>query len=351
MSMILSAQTVFPKNKYTQGQIADLLMTLWPDHAKVTGRLHENTLVKSRHLALELEKYPSLTDFGMRNDLWIEHALPLAEQAATSVFESSGICAKDVDLIISTSITGIAVSSLEAKLMNRLDFRPNTKRLPVFGLGCLGGAASIARAHDYLKGHRNEVVLVLATELCSLTFQLDDHSMANIVATGLFADGASAVVMVGEDHPLAAKAKMRVKSSQSFFYPNTERTMGWDITGNGFKIVLAGDVPGIVEKHIPDGVAAFLDQQGKRLEQIDEIIAHPGGPKVLQALAKALGRDDKDLKHSWDSLAENGNMSSVSVLDILARTLATPTNKTKNGLLMAMGPAFCSEVVLTERIP
>jgi alkylresorcinol/alkylpyrone synthase len=207
----------------------------------------------------------------------------------------------------------------------------------------------VARAHDYLLAHKNQAVLLLATELCSLTFQLNDSSVANLIGTGLFSDGAAAVVLVGDDHPLAKTGKLKVKDTMSVFYPNTERTMGWDITGEGFKLVLSGDVPAIVQEHVPAGVREFLDHNHLNLNEVDEIIAHPGGPKVLEALAFALDRDGSWFDHSWLSLAENGNMSSVSVLDILSRTLETPADNKKHGLLMAMGPAFCSEMVLTER--
>lgn len=349
MSYILSASTVFPKYKYTQGQTMDLLATIWPEQARVIQKIHKNTMVETRHLALPLERYLELTDFGMRNNLWIENALPLAESAAKSGLAQAQLGAEDIDMIVSTSITGIAVPSLEARLMNRMPFKTTATRMPVFGLGCLGGAATIARAHDYLKGHPRAAVLVLATELCSLTFQFDDVSMANLVATGLFADGAAAVVLVGEEHPKAKDGKLRIIDTMSVFYPNTEITMGWDITGNGFKIVLAGDVPSIVNDNVPGGTGEFLSRNNMDLDQVAEVIAHPGGPKVLKALAQALERNDQDFSHSWNSLAENGNMSSVSVLDILARTLNVAMNAGDKGLLMAMGPAFCSEMVLTER--
>ena len=351
MSTILSAKTVFPEYKYTQGQIIDYLSSLWPDVARAAERFHRNTQVETRHLAVPLEDYAKLGDFGNRNNLWIEKALPLAQMAASIALDAAGMDASEISAIFSTSITGIAVPSVEARLMNRMNFKANTKRIPIFGLGCLGGAAGIARAHDYLRAYPDQAVLLLATELCSLTFQLDDHSVANLVATGLFADGGAAVVLVGDKHPKAGYGKLQVLDSMSEFYPDSERTMGWDITGNGFKIVLAGDVPKVVQDNVPNGVKSFLDNNKLALSDIGEVIAHPGGPKVLDALASALERDRTWFEHSWQSLAENGNMSSVSVLDILARTIATPIEKSKYGLLMAMGPAFCSEMVLTKRIP
>lgn len=351
MSAILSANTVMPENSYSQNEISEVLNGIWGEHGRAARKFHENSKVESRKLVLKLEEYKSLSDFGSRNDLWIKHALPLALDAVTSALIESSMHAKDIDLIISTSITGIAVPSVEARLMNLLNFRNDTKRMPLFGLGCLGGAASIARAHDYLCAYPTHAVLITATELCSLTFQLDDQSIANMVATGLFADGSAAVVMVGKEHPKFQNAKMHVLDSMSAFYPETERIMGWDINQNGFKIVLSGDVPSLVHDKVPGGVKEFLDRHQYHLSDLGEVIAHPGGPKVLDALTKALNVDKSWLNHSWESLAQNGNMSSVSVLDILARTLKTSIDEEKLGILMAMGPAFCSEMVLTKRNP
>lgn len=351
MSAILSANTVMPANVYSQYEISEVLSDVWGEHAKAAKRFHDHSKVETRNLALKLEQYKSLGDFGSRNDLWIKHAVPLATKAVTNALAQRTLQAKDIDLIISTSITGIAVPSLEARLMNLMNFKDDTKRMPLFGLGCLGGAACVARAHDYLMAYPTHAVLITATELCSLTFQLDDQSIANMVATGLFADGSAAVVMVGKDHEKYKDAKMTVIGSMSAFYPETERIMGWDINQNGFKIVLSGDVPALVQEKVPSGVKKFLDRHQYHLSDIGEVIAHPGGPKVLDALTKALDVDSSWLRHSWESLAKNGNMSSVSVLDILSRTLKTSIDESKLGILMAMGPAFCSEMVLTKRVP
>ncbi len=350
MSGVLSAKSVVPKNQYTQEDISDTLAEFWGEHARAAKKFHDNSRVKTRNLVLPLEKYKSLQDFGSRNDLWIEHAIPMALESVTQVLQESELKPQEVDLIISTSITGIAVPSLEARLINLLNFKSETKRMPLFGLGCLGGAACIARANDYLKAYPDQVVLITATEICSLTFQLDDQSIANMVATGLFADGSAAVVMVGKDHPKYKNSKLQVIDSMSVFYPNTERIMGWDINQNGFKIVLSGDVPGLVRENVPTGIDQFLDRHQLKKSDLGEVIAHPGGPKVLEALADAVGVGSDWFSHSWESLSVNGNMSSVSVLDILSRTIKTSPTEDKLGLLMAMGPAFCSEMVLTKRL-
>ena len=226
------------------------------------------------------------------------------------------------------------------------------KRIPVFGLGCVAGAAGLARCHDYLLGHPDDVAVLLSVELCSLTIQRDDTSLPNIVASGLFGDGAAAVVLVGAARA-ASMAGPRIMASRSRLYPDTERTMGWDIGGSGFRIVLAASVADVVEQYIAEDVTTFLADHDLKTTDVTGWVCHPGGPKVLEAMEQALDLHDGQLDVTWRSLARVGNLSSASVLHVLADTLASadgaqvPPAGTP-GVVLAMGPGFCSELVLLE---
>ena len=314
-------------------------------------RIHAATGVTRRHLALPLDDYADLDGFGAANDAFIRVGLELGEQAVLGALASAGLDAADVDLVFSTSVTGVAAPSIEALLAQRLGLRPDVKRIPVFGLGCVAGAAGIARCHDYLLGHPDGVAVLLSIELCSLTVQRDDASMPNIVASGLFGDGAAAVVLVGANRSSGSPGP-RVVASRSRLYPDTERTMGWDIGGSGFRIVLAASVADVVERYIGDDVAGFLGDHDLKVPDVSAWVCHPGGPKVLEAMEQALDLRDGQLDVTWRSLARIGNLSSASVLHVLADTLAgreapAPERGTP-GLLLAMGPGFCSELVLLE---
>jgi len=216
----------------------------------------------------------------------------------------------------------------------------------------LGGAAGIARTADYLQGHPQDAVILFAVELCSLTIQRDDLSLANLVASGLFGDGAAAVLMVGNDHPLARRAEpmLRVVASQSQFFPETEHIMGWDVTNSGFKVLLSADIAQLARSEVRPSLEAFLSRHDLTIADIDHWLVHPGGPKVIQALEEGLNLPGEALCLSWECLAEAGNISSASVLLILDKAMKrSPFGKPgEYGMLMAMGPAFSAELVLLQ---
>jgi alkylresorcinol/alkylpyrone synthase len=244
-------------------------------------------------------------------------------------------------------VTGIAVPSLDARLMNVLPFPSDLKRVPLFGLGCLAGAAGMSRVADYLKGHPTEAAILLSVELCSLTLQKDDLSVANIVSSGLFGDGAAAVLMVGERHPRVADGMPRVVDSRSVFFPNTERVMGWDVVDSGFKIVLSPEVPAFAKALRPH-VDGFLRDHCLSIADVSTWVAHPGGPKVIDEMEKGLSLKKGTLDLSRRSLARIGNVSSSSVLFILQETLLERKPAGSYGVMLAMGPAFCAELLLLQ---
>jgi alkylresorcinol/alkylpyrone synthase len=258
--------------------------------------------------------------------------------------EQAGISPQQVGALIFASVTGIATPSIDARLMNRLDLPSAVKRMPIFGLGCVAGAAGLARAADYVRAFPDQVAVVVAAELCSLTVQVEDLSVANLVATGLFGDGAAAAVVVGAEVDAAGP---KVLATRSVFYPNTEKVMGWRISEKGFQVILSADIPRLVRAHLRPDVDAFLAEQHLGRSDIAAWICHPGGPRVLEAMSAALELPAGALAATWESLARVGNLSSVSVLLVLEEFLgARRPAPGRHGLLTAMGPGFCSELLL-----
>jgi alkylresorcinol/alkylpyrone synthase len=306
--------------------------------------LHHAVRVKGRHLALPVEEYPPLDTFAKSNAAWIRCAADVGEAAVRDALARAGLGPRDVDHLLFVTVTGIATPSLDARLVNRLGMRPDVKRTPIFGLGCVAGAAGLARASDTLRGFPGEVSVLLSVELCSLTLQRQDLSIPNIVASGIFGDGAAAVVLEGGGR---GGEGPRILATRSVFYPDSEWVMGWDIVDTGFKVVLSAKVPEITRAHIGADVDAFLASQGLSRRDVRHWIAHTGGPKVLEAFEAALELPAKALERSWRSLEEVGNLSSASVLFVLADLLESgEARKGDHGLLLAMGPGFCSELVL-----
>jgi alkylresorcinol/alkylpyrone synthase len=351
MPNILSVQTALPDNFYDQDQLIAALMERWGTryaNPERIAKFQKNVLVGGRHLALPMERYDELEGLGDHNDAWLEVAVPLAAKAVGGALEQAGLGADEIDLIASTTVTGIAVPSLDARVMNQLPFKRTTRRMPLFGLGCLAGAAGINRVADFLKGHPKAAAVFVSVELCSLTLQKEDLSVANIVASGLFGDGGAAVVMVGDEHPLAHQSPVRVAATRSHFIPDSERIMGWDVVDSGFKVVLAPSVAETVAAEMPGALDAILAQCDLERGDLGFFVGHPGGPKVLRSAAQALGLTDDDFARSWESLARFGNMSSTSVLFVLADAISDGFESASKGLLFAFGPAFCAELCLLE---
>ncbi len=368
MPVLLAAATALPLHRYPQGEITAAFTELMvgggrtnPSHIETEersmaglrsaiARTHAATTVEWRHLALPLADYVKLDDFGAANDAFLREAPPLAARAIGLALERAGVVAKDIDLVVSTTVTGVAAPSLDARLMPLLDLRPDVKRMPLVGLGCVAGAIGVARVADYLRGHPDDVAVLVSAELCSLTLQPDDTSMANVVASGLFGDGAAAVVLVGDARAeRLGRDGVRVRDSLSHFFPDTERVMGWDVGSFGMRVVLSPTVPDLVANELPPVIDGLLARNGLKAGDIEHWVAHPGGPKVLTALEGALGVDATATALTWDSLREVGNLSSASVLHVLEKTLAaTPAGSRRPAVLLAMGPGFCAELVLLE---
>ena len=353
MTHIAAAAAALPVHRYPQRTITDSFasVVLPPgSDRRLLDRLHQATGVAHRHLALPIEEYAGLAGFGAANDAYIRVGTDLGVRAIGAALARVGLEPDAVDVLMTTSVTGVAAPGIDARLVPRLGLRPDVRRVPMFGLGCVAGAAGLARLHDMVVADPDMVAVLLAVELCSLTVQRDDASMANLVASGLFGDGAVATVVLGDRQAAALGVDgPRVVATRSTFYPDTERVMGWDIGGSGFRIVLAASVADVVEEHLGRDVTAFLGDHDLKVDDVATWVAHPGGPKVLHAMSRSLGLADGALDRTWRSLAAVGNMSSASVLHVLEAALDEQRPPAGSpGVLLAMGPGFCSELVLVR---
>jgi alkylresorcinol/alkylpyrone synthase len=346
---IAGVASAFPKHYYPQHVIRRELKETWSDklpNPELVDRLHHLIGVGGRYLALPLHAYRDLNTWGQANNAWIESAQELGKLALCRALSHAGVGANELGAIFFASVTGVASPSIEARLTNRMGLSRNVKRIPIFGLGCVAGAAGIARAADYVRAYPDQVAALVAVELCSLTWQKDDVSTSNLIATGLFGDGAAAVILGGSER---VNHGPTVLASRSVFYPDTEDVMGWDISEKGFQLVLSRGVPDMVRRHLAGDVDEFLADNGLSRSDIGTWIMHTGGPKILEATEKVLGLPENALDASWECLQKVGNLSSVSVLlvleDYMGRRRPEPGSLS---ILAAMGPGFCSELVLLE---
>lgn len=346
---IVGAASAFPKYHYDQKALAEAFLAYWGDRLPEPRKLellHSNVGVRGRHLSLPIERYPTLK-FGEANNAWIETAVELGEQAIPKAIERAGIDKNDIGAFFFVSVTGIASPSIDAKLINKLRLSTSMRRVPIFGLGCVAGASGIALAADYVRAYPDKCALLLSVELCSLTLQHDDLSVANLISTGLFGDGAAAVIVAGDRvQAKYSQAGPEIVATQPTFYPDTERVMGWDISETGFQIVLSPQVPDVIAGHVGADLERLLTPHGLTRADIGCWMLHTGGPKILRATAQALGVPDDALWASWECLSEMGNLSSSSVLMVLEKTIAKRPAPGTWSVLAAMGPAFCSELLL-----
>jgi alkylresorcinol/alkylpyrone synthase len=346
---IVGTASAFPKHYYTQEMLLAGLQQYWGDRIKnpdVLKRLHRHVGVDGRHLSMVKDEYLSMKTWGEANCHWIRVATELGEQAISRALAVAGLRAQDLGAFFFTSVTGISSPSIDALLINKMGLCRNIRRVPIFGLGCVAGAAGISRAADYVKANPGQIAVLLSVELCSLTLQREDLSVANLISSGLFGDGAAAVLVSGADCGLAGPA---ILATRSVFYPDTEEMMGWDISEKGFRIVLSREVPNLVRTNLAHDVDDFLASRGLTRADIGSWVLHTGGPKILEATAEALALNNGQLDVSWECLRRTGNLSSASVVVVLEEVMKNRRPEPGTlGILAAMGPGFCSEFVLLE---
>lgn len=350
---IAATATAYPPHYFEQQQVVEALKAYWgkePGSAAVLERLHSRTGVDGRYFSRSLEEYAALDTWGKANNVWIETAEQLGEQAIDCVLKLTQLPRESIAAIFFVSITGVCSPSIDARLVNRMKLSPYIKRNPIFGLGCVAGAAGLARAADYVRAYPDQVAVLLSVELCSLTWQRDDISAANLISAGLFGDGAAAVLVAGDKVQLPKGVSgPKILGSHQVFYPDTHYVMGWEVSEKGFNIVLSPDVPKVVRENLGRDVDQFLSMHGLTRSDIGTWIMHTGGPKVLEACAESLGVDNSALAVSWEALRRVGNLSSASVLVVLDEVMKhqRPAPGTRS-IVAALGPGFCCEMLLIE---
>lgn len=319
-----------------------------PSHARIERLLplFANTGIETRHFCCAPEWYREEHESDERNRLYIETATDLCARAARTLLDRRGLTPADIDRVFYINTTGLATPSIDARLINVLGLRTNVRRTPIWGLGCAGGAAGLSHAVHDLLGHPGERALVFAAEMCSLTFLRDDISKSNLVATALFADGAAVALLSGDE---VGDPGYPIVGTQSTFYPDSLGVMGWNVVSRGLQVVFDQRIPDIVDANAARELDGLLTRHGLTRGDVREWIYHPGGPKVLQAYANAYGIDLDGLHWSREVIREHGNMSSVTVLYVLARYLAAhPPGRDGYAVISALGPGFSSESLLMK---
>ena len=353
MPRIVGISTAIPPYVHTQKAIKAFAKDIFKKHRALDHLMpvFDNAMVEKRHFVVDQKWLESKHDFTDVNELYIKCTIDLAVEAVTDLANKCLVNTKDFDAIFFISTTGLATPSIDAHLFNRLDLSPHIKRIPIWGLGCAGGAGAISRAYDYLKAYPNHRVLIVDVELCSLAFQKDDLEKSNIVSTAIFADGAAACLLVGDQVEIKENkcAHPEILGTYSTIYPDTLNVMSWQITSEGFKVHLSKDIPSIVNSLVKGNITEFLSEYKMSLKDMHHFVMHPGGMKVLYAYADGLGINMEALHHSVLVLREYGNMSSATILFILKRFMENTVDKSGDfGLLSALGPGFSSELLLLK---
>ncbi len=354
MPYIVDVRTIFPQYEYPQEQILQQLKKIWEPKFFCYDRILEiqqNAGVEFRALARPIEEYEQINNWEVRQKIWRDQALQLASNLLIKLFSDYNLDPSEISLFISNSTTGFCVPSLEARLMNCFSFSTSMKRLPSFGLGCVAGAALLNRAADYLAGHPDDLVIILSVELCSLAMRAQESELANVVSAALFGDGAGLVFMCGDHHPLHPRAHFKHLGGQSAFFKDTERMMGWDIAQDGFRIVLSSDVAALAGREVSPLLNNLHDKFSAEVVP-DFVVSHPGGPKVLLALEAAVPKLKSTLGMSWESLRQHGNVSSVSIWNVMELFKSSPEfQANRRGYFFALGPGFCAEGGILECCP
>lgn len=338
---ILSIATANPPIKLRQEDALQVARSVFPQFARLEA-LFANTGIDYRYNCQPIEWYQTPHSWEERTEVFQKHALDLLEKIAVDATERAGLKLSDIDALVTNTITGLAIPSLDALLMNRLDFASHVERMPIFGLGCGGGVAGLARAARMAQGRPGANVLFITVDLCSLCARPNDPSMAMFVSAALFGDGAAGVVLrtaePGSAAGDAADAKARILAFGEHLWPKTRHIMGWDIKGDGFGVVLSPELPMLMRDNLGPALQGFLDRNGMSLRDFAGFLVHPGGRKVLETAEEVLGIERAQIIHSWDVLRDFGNMSSATALFVLERAIQSGAKG--RHLLAAFGPGF-----------
>jgi alkylresorcinol/alkylpyrone synthase len=340
---ILSLATANPPFQLTQAEAAVRAKKLFP-HLKRLWPLYDNTGIDRRYNCEPIEWYLKPHSWEERTASFHRHALDLLEQVTVRTTEAAGVALGAIDMIVTNTVTGLAIPSLDAMLLNRLKLAPTVERLPMFGLGCGAGVAGLSRAARLAHASAGAYVLFLTVDLCSLCLRVGDPSPAMFVSTALFGDGAAGMLLHNTRN--GARAGPRILAGGEWCWRGTEHIMGWDIKDDGFGIVLSSDLPALMERELAPAVHDFLDRRGFRLSDFNGFLFHPGGRRLLETVEQALGLTRRELAHSWDVLRRYGNMSSATALFVLEQAIQAGARGPH--LLAAFGPGFSAYFAVAD---
>lgn len=356
MPAIISVAEAVPPFEINQTQAMEFARELFSERFKDIERLlqaFQNGQIEKRNFVKGIEWFKENRSFEEKNNAYIEAAVSLGRDAIVNclcnqTFLSREVQCEEIDAIFFISTTGIATPSIDARIMNLLPFHLHTKRIPIWGLGCAGGAAGLSRAFEYCLAFPSAKVLVVSVELCSLTFQRNDLSKSNLIGTSLFADGVACALVCGDNvQGISKKHTVPViLNTHSTLMPDSLDVMGWEIKNTGLFVVFSRDIPCIIESWLKPNASTFLMENNLDLKEIDYFIAHPGGKKVIEAYIQSLGISASMTEISLDVLKNYGNMSSATIFYVLKRFMELEVEKGSYGLCTALGPGFSSEMLL-----
>lgn len=315
-------------------------------------QVFNNSRVEKRHFCVPLSWFDSPHTTAEKNRLYIEQACLLGKEAISRCLDKLQIGAEEIDCFLVVTSTGISTPSIDARLLNLLPLREDITRIPLWGLGCAGGAMGLSRAAEYARAYPGSLVLVLSVELCGLTFVHDDLSKSNLIATSLFADGAAAVLIAGDEYAIRhdhVHSAPYITGTRTITWKDSLDVMGWDVTDEGLRVIFSRDIPTLIKQRLRDCVDTFLAQHGTVLAQINRYILHPGGAKVLSAYQSALQIETALLRPAEEILQAYGNMSSPSVLFVLEKNMERSWQSGEKGLVAALGPGFSCELLYLQQ--
>ena len=343
---IASVATAVPEHVVTQDDATERARKVYPQYARLEA-LYTNTGIETRYSIEPVPWHLTTHTWEERSEIYQRNALDLLEQVARQSIAEAGLTPRDIDIIVTNTITGLSIPSLEARLMNRLAFRPDVERLPIFGLGCGGGVGGLARSVRMAQARPGANVLFLTVDLCSLCLRVNDPSLAMFVAAALFGDGAAAVVLRSRAGNGAVRSGgARISAQGEYFWSGTEHIMGWDIKNDGFGVVLSPELPTLLRDRLGEALFPFLASEGLSLQDFEGYLLHPGGSKVLETAEASLGLSRDQLRYSWQVLKNYGNMSSATALFVLHAALADGARG--RHLLAAFGPGFSAYFIVLD---
>lgn len=346
MPKLCAVRTSVPPYRIGQPEVRSFAERIFRSRVRDIDRLlpvFEHAGIEQRYFSVPIEWFEKDHSLEEKNEVYIRSATALGASASRTLLEDTDTAPEQIDCIFYINTTGLATPSIDARLVNVLGLRPDIRRTPIWGLGCAGGAAGLRHAYDYLLGHPTHRVLLVAVELCGLTFMQDDHSKSNLVASALFGEGAAAVLLCGDEVDAVGPA---IRAVQSTFYPDSLDIMGWNIVSRGMQVVFNKRIPTIVSEKARPELDTFLKNHGLTRADITDYLYHPGGMKVLEAYQEALGVNGDSFELSRGVLRDYGNMSSVTVLFVVDRYLKRRTPQNGHAVISALGPGFCSESLL-----